>query len=113
MRCCLIQLATVFLALQCIQATLRGTNRSIKRHTGGIELLKTSVRPSSRGDINDDQEVHELSKLTPATLPHLRSSRQNTGTPGDPESYSYHFSDNHQYARVNYLGEGSKVIFVQ
>ena len=113
MRCCLIQLATIFLALQCIQATLRGTNRSIKRHTGGIELLKTSIRPSSRGDINDDQEVHELSKLTPAMLPHLRPSRQNTGTPGDPESYSYYFSDNHQYARVNYLGEGSKVILVQ
>ena len=107
MRCCLIQFAAIFLAFQCMQGTLRDTTkRAIKRHhdSHGIELFKTSVYPFSRGDIYDDQDFHELS------LPSLRARRQNTGTAGDPEAYTYYSTSNHQYARVRYLGEGSKVI---
>ena len=113
MRCCSIQFAAIFLAFQCIQGTFRDTTkRAIKRHHDGIELFKTSVYPFSRGDINDDQDIHEVSIPTSAILPGLRARRQNTaaGIVGDPEAYTYYSNDDHQYARVNYLGEGSKVI---
>ena len=112
MRCCLIQLATIFLTFQCIQGTLHDTKRSIKRRTDGIKFLKTSVHPFSRDGINDDQDVHELSKPTLATQPGLRARKQSTGTAGNPEALSSYLSDNHQYARVNYLGEGNKVIYI-
>ena len=108
MRCCLIQFVAIsVLAFQCIQGTLCDTKRSIKRHHEGIELFKMSVQPFSRSDINDNQDVHKLSIPASATL---RTRRQNNGTAGDPEAYPYYSSDDHQYAKVNYLGEGSKVI---
>ena len=111
MRCCSIQIAAIFLAFQCTQGTLRDTTkRAIKRHHDGIELFKTSFHPFSRGDINYDQDVHELSIPASATLPGLRARRQNTGIAGDPEAYTYYSNDDHQYAKVIYLGEGSKVI---
>ena len=44
----------------------------------------------------------------------LRNPRQNVGGSGRPlgrpESYSYNFTnDDHQYARADYIGKGSKV----
>ena len=89
MRSRLLQFVVIFLLLQCIQGALHHFNT--ERHQQDTEhVLKNMFDQDTNG------------------LPQLRIRKQNAG--GDPESNTNYLAhDEHQYARVSYLGEGSKV----
>lgn len=99
MRYSLVQFAIIFLFLQCVQGEIRRFNT--ERLPEDIEYVVKDLRNSfSRSDINVDGDVNGL--------PQLRTRRQNMG--GDPVASSvYLFNDNRRYARLSYIGEGSKV----
>ena len=97
---CLVQFAIIFQLFQCIQGVLRPFNTH--QHKEDIELFRESLNALFRSDINSDRDVNIPAK------PALRTHRQNTG--GNPEYSAYNYlGDSNQYARVSYLGEGSKV----
>ena len=97
MRSRLLQFVVIFLLLQCIQGALRHFNT--ERHQQDTEyVLKNYRNTFYRSKV--DRDINEL--------PQLRIRKQNAG--GDPESNTNYLTyDDNQYARVSYLGEGSKV----
>ena len=99
MRYNLVQFAIVFLLLQCIQGALRRFDT--KRHPEDIEYLVKDVRDAFSGSYkNVDRYVNGL--------PRPRARRQSMGN--SPEAYTFYLTDDHrQFARLSYIGEGSKV----
>lgn len=98
MGCCLVQFVIILLLFRCIQGVLRPFNTH--RREEDIEIFRKSLDTLFRSDINA-RDINIPSK------PALRTRRQNTG--GYPEAHSFYLHDSRQYARVSYLGEGSKV----
>ena len=109
MRHVLVQFVTIFVLFQCIKGTLHHFQANKKQYpAGNVEYhFKKKYHFEEHRDIftrSDDNDiaVDKLSKQP------LRARRQNIG--GDPESYTFNLtSDDHQYARVVYSAEGSKV----
>ena len=98
MRSRLLQFTVIFLLLQCIQGTLRHFNTK-RRHQEDTEYVLKNYR-STFSKTKVDRDI--------TGFPQLRIRKQNAE--GEPESNTYYLTnDDHQFARVSYLGEGSKV----
>ena len=94
----LLQFVVIFLLLQFIQGTLRHFDTK-RRYQEDTEYVLKNYR-SRFSKTKVDRDINRL--------PQLRIRKQNAG--GEPESNTYYLTnDDHQFARVSYLGEGSKV----